>query len=185
MIGQDKISRDPEIEPRLRRPLDQIIGQLAMARRTLASSVATVGNTAATETELLSYFLPADKLQALGDEVVVEAAGQIAGTAAVDKRIKVMLGGTAVFDSGLLAIVAATDWSLVSHIARTGQNTQRCATTLVTSSSVLVATTQYFAGTKDLATDLELVVTGSGTNANDVTLLMGKVFKVFSLRGRT
>lgn len=177
MIGHDKIARVPDAEPRLRRTLDKIIGQLAMARRTLACSTTTAGNTAATETTLFSFWLPADTLQAGGDELVLQAFGTIAGTAAVDKQIKVFFGGTAIFDSGTLAITASASWSLVATISRTGQNTQKCSTALVTSDSVLRATTQYFAGTKDLATDIELTLTGQGTNASDVVLQSAKTMK--------
>lgn len=173
------ISRDPKANPRTRRALDQLKLLLGVAVVTLDSSVAQAGNTAATETTLFSYTLPMNELSNQ-DSLAFEAAGTFAATASTDKRIKVKFGSTTIYDSGALNIVASASWSLRGSITRSGLSAQKCDVTITTSSATLMASTTYTSATESLAATVLLVVTGNGTNANDV---VGQRFKVIHQPG--
>lgn len=168
------ISRDPKATSRTRRALDQLKVLLAVAVKTLDSSITQLGNTAATETTLFSYVLPPNELSNM-DSIVFEASGTFAATAAVDKRIKVKFGTTTIFDSGVLAIITAESWVLHGTITRSGNGSEKCNVVLTTSSSVLVSKPAYTAATESLASAVTLTITGQGTNASDV---VGERFKV-------
>lgn len=168
------VTRDPTADPRTRRAFDQLNEILKTICYVLTTSVTQTGNTAATETDLFSYSLPANEL-GLSDSISFEVCGTIAGTVATNKRIKVKFGATTVYDSGNLAITSATKWSLRGTITRSTATVQKCEATLATSSSVLRADVGYTTATETLSSAVSLSVTGNGTNASDV---VGERFKV-------
>lgn len=145
---------------------------------TLNSSVTQTGNTAATETDLFTYTVPAATLSATGDSLEFIASGTFAGTASVNKKILVYFGGTTVYDSGNLNITSASSWSLRGSVLRTGATTQKCSVTINTSSATLVAYAVYVTSAETLADPIVLRVRGNGTNANDVVGEFWKVVKV-------
>ena len=132
------------------------------------------GNAAATETDAFSHTIAAATLNTNGDTIEFEASGTIAASASVDKRIKVIFGTTTIFDTGNLAITAATDWMLYGTIMRTGAATQKSMVSLNTSSGTLAAYADYAASTETLANALTLKLTVNGTLANDVVAEMYK-----------
>lgn len=134
----------------------------------------TTGNTAATETDAFSHSVTAATLGTDGESLEFVAAGTFAATANVDKRIKVVFGSTTVFDTGNLAITAASSWNLKGTIIRTGATAQKVSISLSTSSASLASYSQYTASAETLANALTLKLTVNGTSANDT---VGEFYK--------
>lgn len=149
---------------------------------TLTYSATQTGNTAATETDLFSYTIPANTLTTNGDSVDFVASGTYANTAATNKRIKVYLGAATVLDTGNLGLgSAAYDWTLRGTILRVGSTSQKCEAVLTTSipaNSIWTYTPQnYASASEDLTGTVQLRITGNATNANDVVGEFWKVIK--------
>ena len=147
---------------------------------TLGTNVTQVANAAAAETILASSTIATSTLLANGDSITFKAAGTFAGTLATDKRLKVTISTvgqatTTVFDTGNLAITAASDWVLTGHCERTGANTQRCGTVLNTSFASLGAYADYATGAVTSTLPILFELRGSGTNASDVVKEMFRV----------
>lgn len=132
------------------------------------NSAVAVGNVAATETDAFSHVIAANTLAVNGDAIEIEAAGTFAGTASVDKRIRVYFGAAIVFDSGLLAITVASSWHLVCTIVRTGVSAEKIVTTLTTSDTTTQAIAQYSTAAQNTAVGQTTKLTLNGTLANDV-----------------
>ena len=169
-----QISRDPQADPRTGRAFDQLKELLKIVCVTRKSSVTRAGNTAATQTTLFSYTVPANELSN-NDSLTFEAAGTFAATAATDKRIRVKFGSTTIYDSGTLNITTAESWVLRGTVTRSGASAQKCDVLIATSSATLVAKGTYATAAEDLSATVLLVITGQGTNLNDV---VGERFKV-------
>lgn len=135
----------------------------------------STGNRAATETNLYSSSIASNTLVNSGDSLYFVAAGTIAATVATDKRIRVYFGATTVFDSGNMAITAASNWSLSGSCSRTGSSTQKCMVSLNTSASTFPATASYSSASETLSNAITLRITGQATNANDVNGEMWEV----------
>lgn len=135
--------------------------------RTLHVNVTAVGNVGIGEDDLMSYTVPVATLGATGDWIEFNAAGTLAASLN-NKRIRVRFGATVIFDSGSLAITAATDWSLEGQIIRTGAATQKCFSRLNTSSATLAAYADYSTAAETLSGTVVLKVTGEATADNDV-----------------
>jgi parallel beta-helix repeat protein len=138
-------------------------------------SVTSTSNAAGTETTLYSSSITANTVNSIGDSFHYEAAGSIAATAAVDKRIRVRFGGALVFDSGNIAIITAHTWVLHGQCTRIGSGDSKCMTFLNTSSAP-VHLGGYAGVTKGLTNGNALTISGAGTNAADVTGEMWKVY---------
>lgn len=174
-MAAPRIARVPQSETRVRRTTDQIVAVLKTMQRSLRSSVTQTGNTAATETDLFSYSVPGGTLAAVGESLEFAATGTFAATASTNKVIKVLFGGTTIYDSGSLAITTANSWSLRGSVTQVSATSQKCEVTITTSSSVLVASTTYLTAAETLSGIVVLRVRGNGTNANDV---LGQRWKV-------
>lgn len=131
-------------------------------------SSVTVGNVAATETDAYAHALAGGTLSTNGDAIEFEAGGTIAATASTDKRIRVYLGATVLFDSAAMAIITAEDWHLTGSIVRTGAAAQKSTITLTTSDGTIQAIADYAVGALDLSLPQTIKLTIIGTNANDV-----------------
>lgn len=143
----------------------------------LAFNAATTGNTAATETDIRTTTLTAGQLSADGQSVRFDSAGSFAGTLATNKRIIAYFGGTAILDSGSLAITSANTWRLSSNCYRDSSSSVKCSTILSSSATgALTALSQYAAVTGLTLSNTQVYkITGNGTNANDVTAEVWKV----------
>lgn len=143
----------------------------------LAFDASTTGNTAATETDIRTTTLTAGQLSADGQSVRFDSAGSFAGTLATNKRIIVYFGGTAILDSGSLAITSANTWRLSSNCYRDSPSSVKCSTILSSSATgALTALSQYATVTGLTLSNAQVYkITGNGTNANDVTAEVWKV----------
>lgn len=134
---------------------------------TIYSDATTKGNTAGVETALFTIPVIADTLTS-SEGVSFEAAGTFAATASVNKRILIYFGGQVIFDTGSLAVTAANSWYVRGKIVRTGALTQKAVVSYTSSYATYNATAQYTAPTQDISILNNIILTGTGTNANDV-----------------
>lgn len=141
----------------------------------IASDSTQVGNTAATETTLFSYAVPAGILSSNGNAVEFYSSGTFATSATVDKRLRVKFGATTILDTGALAITTSASWSVRGSCIRTGAATQKCSTTIATSDAALESSASYVATSETLSGAVTLAVTGEGTDASDVVHQFTKV----------
>lgn len=126
-----------------------------------------VGNVGTGEDDLITYSVPANTLVADGEYIHFKMGGTFAASIN-NKRIRVKLGATTLFDTGALAITAAGDWSLEGHIIRTGSATQKCWLEYSSSQTALAASADYVDATEDLTTILVLKATGEATANDDI-----------------
>ena len=142
--------------------------------RTLAVNVTAVGNVTTGEDDLQSYTVPAATLAATGDHLTFTAAGTFAATAN-NKRIRVKYGASTLYDTGALAITAASDWSLDATIIRTGAATQKCVVRFVASDAGVADSTDYSTAAETLSGTVVLKLTGEATATDDVVEEMSTV----------
>lgn len=84
----------------------------------LLTDVTDKGTSGAVETLLHIYTLPANYLRHTGDAIEITASGTFTPVVS-NKRLRVYLGATPVFDSGSLAISAAVSYRVNTQIFRT------------------------------------------------------------------
>jgi collagen type VII alpha len=152
------------------------------AHTSIAFDSASTGNTAATETDIRTTTLVASALGTNGDGVHFTAAGSFANTASVDKRLIVYFGGTAIFDSGNLAITSSNTWRMSADCWRDSSTSVKC-TTIISSSATaaLTALSKYATVTSLTLSNTQVFkITGNGTNANDTTAEIWEVYGTVS-----
>lgn len=135
--------------------------------RTLHVNLTAVGNVGTGEDDLMSFTVPASTLGTNFDWVEFNAAGTFAASIN-NKRIRVKYGAATIFDTGALAITAATDWSLEGQIIRVGATSQKTFVRLNTSNATLAAYADYATATETLSGTVVLKLTGEATADNDV-----------------
>jgi hypothetical protein len=135
-----------------------------------------VSNSSSTETDLFSYTMPAGTLGSNGETIEGIVAGTFAATAN-NKRLRVKIGATTVFDSGSLAITSATDWSLSYTLIRVSDTSQKCVGTLTLSNTTTQSFTDYSTAAETLSVSNIVKVTGQGTASSDLTGEFTKIKK--------
>jgi hypothetical protein len=135
--------------------------------RTLNVNTTAVGNVGIGEDDLMSYTVPAATLATNGDHLAFAAAGRLAATAN-NKRIRVKYGATTLFDTGSLAVTAASDWMLDGQIIRVDGTNQKAHVRLVSSDALVVATVDYTTPAETLSGTVVLKLTAEATADNDV-----------------
>lgn len=161
-----------------------IASALALKAGTSSGNIVKVGgvifdfftdanNSSTTETTLYSFTFPANGFSANGQKIDAKYGGIFAATIN-NKQLRVKFAGTTIFDSGVLAITAATSWEIEVLIVRTGSTTARASCKLNSSSATLAG----FAQQTDL-TGLTLTgtnaldLTGQGGASSDITAKLG------------
>lgn len=136
---------------------------------TLTTSTTAVAVTGASEETLATYTIPASTMAVNGDTIAFWSGMKFTNSIN-NKRIKVKFGGTTIFDSGSLAVTAATDIGITARIIRAGATTQKAIVEMNTSSlATFPAFAQVSAPAETLSGTVALVITGQGGAANDVT----------------
>ena len=134
-------------------------------------STSATGNVGAGEDNLLTYAVPASTLNTNGDSIWFEASGTFAASIN-NKELRVRFGTATtnlIFDSGSLAITAATDWVISGRIIRTGAATQKAYANLSTSSATLSAYADFTSALdQTLSNSITLRITGEATDNNDI-----------------
>lgn len=149
-------------------------GQAARVGGTIRTDTTTTGNILTGDDTLQSYSVPADCLSTNGDTLFGTCSGTFAATAN-NKTLRIKFGATTIFDSGALAIAAATDWVLQWEIIRTGAATQKCSARLITSSATQLAYADYSTAGETLSGAVTLLITGEATATNDIVKEMFKL----------
>lgn len=146
------------------------------------------GNTAATETDLVSKSITGGTLANNGETIEFYAAGTF-NQVFTQSDLKVKFGATTIFDgTGFKSTLANGRWELRGSIIRTGATTQKTSVTMIysqeagtigyTSGDLVSPAIQVTTAGETLSSASTLKITGNGTDANDVVFEFWKVTKV-------
>ncbi len=132
-------------------------------------NVTSTSNASSTQTDLMSYTLPASSMSSDGKGLRVTAWGVTANNANA-KTLRVQFGSTELFSTSLPVSVAGT-WKAVSEVIRAGVSSQVAMTTLWTNTSSGVAQIGLTSSTaaEDQSSGITVKVTGTGGAGSDIT----------------
>lgn len=137
----------------------------------LENTTTATNSSGASETDLITYSLAANRLKDTGDLVEIEAWGGFAANAN-SKTVKLYLGSEVVHET---EANAANDgfWRFKATIIRKDASNQEAISTLFSNNSTVQDDAEYpvnrEALTQDLSTALIIKCTGQGSVNNDVT----------------
>jgi len=137
-------------------------------------------NTGTSETDLYSYTTPASTLANNGEKIIAKYAGTF-NDATATAQIKLLFGGTSIFDSGAITISGTGSWAIEVMIIRTGSSTARAIVNMNTpTASTSVYTTQTDVTGLTFTNTNILKITGTaggvGGGNNDITAKLGSGF---------
>lgn len=132
----------------------------------LSINTTEVGNVGTGIDNLITYNLSANTLNKTGDCLEIKASGTFAANAN-NKRVRLLLGSTLLFDTGVIA-ANNSHWSINAQIIRKGATSQDIIACFNGNNSLVTNTATYTSGTEDLTTLLTIKCTGEATNNNDV-----------------
>lgn len=130
-------------------------------------NTSAAGNVGVGEDDLITYSVPAATVSTNGDTIKWRGAGTFA-TSINTKRLRAYLGASLLFDTGILSITLASDWSIEGEIIRTGATTQKAVTTFRSSDTGVTVAIDYTTPGETLANALTLKLTGEATTDNDI-----------------
>jgi len=143
---------------------------------------ADVGNVGTGETDLYSDTIPAGRLSVNGETILAEYSGIFAGAVTATEQLRVYFGGTLIFDSGALAITAATTPAFTVYVSliRVSGTVVRAAVSAESGSSLLVGTAQYTEVTGLTLTNTQILkitgtAAGAGAANNEIVAKFGWV----------
>lgn len=153
--------------------------QLDLSRRqlveTLTYGVSTVSNDGVGETDLITYNIEPNVLQAEGQSIFMEAGGAFTNTS--NHQIKAYLGSTNIFDSGSFAPLSATvGWVMHLRLIRITALSQLAFTLFGEGSGAFFYSPFYVSATEDLRTRLSFRVTANGGVAGSTDMYHYKMF---------
>jgi hypothetical protein len=133
------------------------------------TNVTPASNTSTTETDLMTYTLPANALITDSDSIEIIAWGTTAANAN-NKTVRLKFGSTYLLQS-TTAAANGVSWKFHAIVSKTGAATQT-AVAEMQSSATFTNTTTVTAPTETLSSTVIVKVTGqSGTASNDITQL--------------
>lgn len=140
-----------------------------------------VGNSGTAETDLYSDTVTGNSFNSNGDKLRAEYGGTFVLSATATRRIKLYFAGTAIFDSGALAITIASSWTVDATIARVSASVIRYKIGLATQGAAVTGYTSVGELTGlTLSNDNILKITGTsagiGAASNDIVAKIGTVF---------
>lgn len=141
-------------------------GQLTQAPYRIASQNGPVGNDAGVETDLMTFKLNFNTLTEIGQSLQIIGAGKTNANGN-GKTFKIKLGSTAIFDSGSVAW-NDKDFQFYCEIVCNGATNQIVTTQFIPDGSAVIVQTDV--ASEDLGTNLDIVFTGNGATASDVSL---------------
>lgn len=147
-------------------------GQLSQAPYVLYNSVGAVGNTGASETDLVSTTINFGTLQLNGSSLHIFAAGNTAANGN-NKTLQLYFGGSSVFSTGAFA-GNNISWTFQGEIVRSGGSAQVVYGQFLgsaTLTSKIITTTSAIS----LASNQVLKFTGTGTASSDISVSYVKV----------
>lgn len=126
-----------------------------------------VGNVTTGEDDLITFTIPANTLNNNGDQVEFDMAGVFAATAN-NKRVRVYIDNTLLFDTTDLTTTTAEDWSIKGIIIKTGTGTQKCIVQWLSTEATLLSSVDYSTVAEDETAALVLKATGEATATDDI-----------------
>lgn len=143
------------------------LDRLTAPVRQLATNITAVGNVGAGEDDLISYTIPSGTLTRNGEYCEFEGAFTFAANGN-NKRIRVKLGSTTLYDTTALALNNRA-MSLHAIVIRTGAAAQTCMVKMLANDGVLaIASVAHTAATESLAASVVFKFTGEATADNDI-----------------
>lgn len=142
---------------------------------------ADANNTNTSETDLYSDTLSAGKLAANGQKISGYYGGIFTGAATSTQRLKVYFGGTAIYDSGALAIGAATDnWAVNVEVIRVSASVVRCIVRATSDFATVVPPVTYTEVTGLTLANTQIIkITGTAAGiagaSNQITAKQGSL----------
>lgn len=133
---------------------------------TICQNFTTHGNVGAVETDLGGFYLLANTLINDADFIEITCFGTFASNAN-NKRIKLEFGSTTLYDSTALSLNSGA-WKIDCTIARISSASEKYVVTVNSGNLTLPKIIGYGTATENLATQLHIVFTGTGTSNNDI-----------------
>lgn len=144
----------------------------------LTSNTTAVGNITSGEDSLITYTLPKNAMHNNGDVLEITAFG-ITASNSNNKTIKLIIGSTTLFSTGILAFNNKA-WCINAKITYTGTATQVSVATFNGDLALLTTTATYVTGTEDFTTNLTIKCTGtSGSSTTNDVVQEGLIIKLF------
>lgn len=139
-----------------------------------------VGNSGTSETDLYTDSMPANLLSTNKDRIQARYAGEMVNSATATRQVKVYFGGSSIFDSGALALSAASDWDIDILIIRVSSSVVRYSVKLGLTGAPLSLYTsvgELTGLTLGNANILKITGTAAGVGAatNDIVAKLGTV----------
>lgn len=141
------------------------------------TDMTALGNVGAAETDLITYTLLANSLDAGNAFLEVEAFGTFASNGN-NKQVKLYFGSSVLIDTGSVAANAGS-WILHARVIRINSNAQKSITTIISDNSLIINKSSYVTPTEDLTTNIIIKCTGQGTANNDI-IQEGLIIKMFN-----
>lgn len=141
-------------------------GQLTQAPYRLASQNGPVGNEAGTETDLMTFQLNFNTLTEIGQSLQIIGGGKTAANAN-NKRFRIKLGTTTIFDSGTVTW-NDKDFQFYCELVANGATSQIVTTQFIGDGQNPIVRTDTYS--EDFGTTLDVTFTGEGTSASDISL---------------
>lgn len=143
------------------------------------NTVSTTGTTS--ETNLMTYALPAGILSSNGYSIRLLAWGSVAATTTL-KQIRTYFGGTAVADTASIALNGVS-WTLDTQITRTSSAAQRAISSVMSSShTTLPSVCQVATPAEDMSAAITVKVTGAaGTSLSTDISALGMTVELLPL----
>lgn len=132
----------------------------------LSSSTTSVGNVGTGEDDLITYTFQKNNLVKAGDVLEITAYGSFAANAN-NKRVKLKIGSTTLFDTTALAF-NNKDWCIKSTITRITATSQNVVSVFMGDYGTLTDSVDVVSSTEDLSTSLTIKCTGEATSDNDI-----------------
>jgi len=133
---------------------------------TIHENLTPVSNSSTTETNLMTFSLPANTMGTDNDYLEVVAWGET--TAAVsNKTIKMYFGSTVIFNTTALAF-GATAWRLEARIVRGSSTSQVTVTSFSGNTALLTTTAQVAAPGETMSGAITIKCTGQGGASDEV-----------------
>lgn len=139
-------------------------GQLAQAPYRFSTQNGPVGSESTTETTMQEFQIDFNTLSNIGSSIQILAAGKTAANGN-NKRYRVKLGSTTLFDSGNVAL-NDKDWTFRGEIVANGSTSQIFYGEFCSNGASPIVTTTT--ATEDLGTNLTVAFTGQGTTTGDI-----------------
>jgi hypothetical protein len=121
------VSFDSDFKHKTRRGKTAVGNYYAVVGGLTSQNTTQAGNIGTGEDTLMSYTTQAAELGTNGDVVSFYSGGAFGADATATKRLKVKFQGSIIYDSGAIAVLVATPWSISGEVIRVSSTSVRYA----------------------------------------------------------